>query len=89
MTNSAADDPYLGVVSEFDAATAPRPTHQSALLHFLARVVRNGALAYRREHRRRRRAGDGHGGASASSVGEPDSSLQEVTRSAAYPRPQP
>ena len=35
MTTSAADDPYLRVVSEFDAATTPAPSHQPALLAFL------------------------------------------------------
>jgi hypothetical protein len=44
MTISAADDPYLRVVSEFDAATTPAPTGLSARLALLARVVREVAL---------------------------------------------
>jgi hypothetical protein len=48
MTISAADDPYLRVVSEFDAATTPAPTGLSARLALIARVVRRAALAYRR-----------------------------------------
>ena len=32
MTTSAADDPYLRVVSDFGAVTAPAPTPQRALL---------------------------------------------------------
>jgi hypothetical protein len=68
MTTSAADDPYLRVVSEFDAATTPAPTHQPVILALLAGIVSRVALAHRRQHPRRRRASVGHGGDSDSSV---------------------
>ena len=51
MTISVTDDPYLRVVSEFDAATAPTHTHRPAPLAFLARVVSRVALRFRGEHR--------------------------------------
>ena len=59
MTISAADDPYLGVLSEFDAATTPAPPVNRRCRRFSAGVVSKAALAYRREHRRSRRASVG------------------------------
>jgi hypothetical protein len=50
MTISVTDDPYLRVVSEFDAATTPIPTHRPAPVAFLARVVSRVALGFRRDH---------------------------------------
>ena len=62
MTTSAADDPYLRVVSEFDAATTPAPSHQPALLALLSGVVSKVALAHRRQNSSSRTARAGRQG---------------------------
>jgi hypothetical protein len=46
MINSAANDPYLRVVSDFDAATTPAPSHRRALLTLLSGLISKVALAH-------------------------------------------
>ena len=61
MAKSDVEYPYLGVLSEFEAATTPAPTHRPGPSALLVRVLGKAAFPHRQRHAGSRRVSVDHG----------------------------